>query len=217
MSRLSDLAKRHPNWDVVALTGDCSRVLPKDWNDWPQSLKLSVPGNHDSPATFAHLNTWIHKTPWFLRRDELVFLGIDTSDLSHPFARLEVQLAAFWDEDIKGVSAFVLLTHQWPLDHELDQAGQLLAKFIAKSQLLILDGHNHPRGTKWDMNATLGRVPCVRSTVISCDAPKGTGHLISWNGKRFDCEPVQGEYEKRPPVIMSGASIKFGVETKKKA
>lgn len=212
MARLSDLAKSHPKWDVVALTGDCSGVLPGDWNDWPQSLKLSVSGNHDSSATFAHLNSWVHKTPWFLRHDELVFLGIDTSDLSHPFAKLEDQLDAFWDEDIKSVSVFVLLTHQWPLDHELDQAGQLLAKFIGKSQLLVLDGHNHPRGTKWDMNASLGPIPCFRSTVISCNAPKGTGHLITWNGKRLDCEAVRGEHEKRRPVVMSAASIKFSTE-----
>jgi hypothetical protein len=55
MARLSDLAIGQPKWDVVALTGDSAGVLPEHWNDWPQPLKLSVPGNHDSPETFLHL------------------------------------------------------------------------------------------------------------------------------------------------------------------
>jgi hypothetical protein len=212
MARLSDLANGHPKWDVVTLTGDCDGVLPEHWNDWPQPLKLSVPGNHDSSDTFVHLHSWIHKTPWFLRHHDLAFLGIDTSDLSHPFAKPEDQLDAFRDEDITGVSAFVVLTHQWPLDHELDGAGQLLAKFIDTRQLLLLDGHNHPRGTRWEANTNLGGIACFRSTVISCDAPNGAGHLITWNGKRLDCEAVRGEYEKSRPVVMSAASIKFSTE-----
>lgn len=213
MSRLSDLANGHPKWDVVALTGDCAGVLPESWNDWPQSIKLSVPGNHDSPETFAHLTSWIHETPWFHRHNDLAFLGIDTSDLTGPFGALEEQLDAFWDEDIAGVSGFVVLTHQWPSDNEVDRAGELLAKFIDKRQLLILDGHNHPHGTNWEMNAKLGPIACFRSTVISCNAPKGTGHLLTWNSKRFHCETVRGEYEKPAREVIPSFRIKFGVQT----
>ena len=77
-------------------------MLPEHWNDWPQSLKLSVPGNHDSPETFVHLTSWIHETPWFRRHDDLAFLGIDTSDLEKPVWNTRVSNSdAFWDEDIK--------------------------------------------------------------------------------------------------------------------
>lgn len=209
MARLSDLANGNSSWDVIALTGDCAGVLPDHWNEWPQSLKLSVPGNHDSPETFVHLTSWIHKTPWFCRYNDLAFLGIDTSDLRRPFGTLKEQLDAFWDEPLAGVSAFVVLTHQWPLDDEVDGAGQLLGKFVDKRQLLVLDGHNHPRGSNWDMNAKLGSNSCFRSTVISCNKPKGTGHLIKWNDNVFDCEDVRGEYEKPKQVIVLASSLKF--------
>ena len=212
MARLSDLASGHPKWDVVALTGDCAGVLPEHWNDWPQSLKLSVPGNHDSPETFVHLTSWIHETPWFRRHNDLAFLGIDTSDLRSPFGTLEEQLDAFWDEDIKSVSGFVLLTHQWPPDNEVDGAGQLLAKFIDKRQLVVLDGHNHPRGTTWATNAKLGSMACSRSTVISCNVPKGNAHLVGWNGNGFDCEAVRGNEEKRKRVVVPVSKIRFGIE-----
>jgi len=211
MARLSDLANRHPEWEVVALTGDCAGVLPDHWNDWPQSLRLSVPGN-DSPETFLHLTSWIHNAPWFSRHNDLAFLGIDTSDLSSPFGRLEEQLEPFWDEDITGVSGFVLLTHQWPLDNEVNGASQLLAKFINKRQLLVLDGHNHPRGTRWETNGELGTITCSRSTVISCNAPKGTGHLLTWNSNAFDCEAVRGKYEKPKRVVIPASTIRFSVQ-----
>jgi hypothetical protein len=214
MARLLSLANGHPNWDIIALTG-CAGVLPEHWNDWPQSLKLSVPGNHDSPETFVHLTSWIHETWWFRRRDDLAFLGINTSSLSSPFGTLDEQLDAFWDEDITGVLGFVVLTHQWPLENEVDGAGELLAKFIDKRQLLVLDGHNHPRGTNWEMNAKLGSNSCFRSTVISCNAPKGTGHLITWSSKAFDCETVRGEYEKPKRVVIPASRITFGIQPRR--
>lgn len=210
MARLSDLANGHPNWDVIALTGDCAGVLPEHWNDWPQSVKLSVPGNHDSPETFVHLTSWIHETPWFRRHDDLALLGIDTSDLKSPFETLEEQLDGFWDEDITGVSGFVVLTHQW--SNDADGAGQLLAKFIDNRQLLVLDGHNHPRGTTWDTNAKLGPIVCSRSTVISCNVPKGGGHLLTWSNKAFDCETLRGEYEKPKRVVIPLSRIKFDIQ-----
>ena len=217
MACLSNLASAHPKWDVVALTGDCAGVLPECWNDWPQPLKLSVPGNHDSPETCIHLTSWINNTPWFRRNNDLAFLGIDTSDLSSPFGRLEEQLDAFWDQDITGVSAFVLLTHQWPLGNEVNAASELLAKFIDKRQLLVLDGHNHPRDTRWETNAELGPITCFRSTVISCNKPKGNANLVTWNGQAFERETVRGEYEKPKPsgqrrAIVTASQIKFGTQ-----
>jgi hypothetical protein len=211
IARLSDLALAYPQWDAIAITGDSQGILPANWNDWPQHLKLSVPGNHDSAKTFFHLNNWVHATPWFRRCKELVFLGIDTSDLKNPFATLQDQLDPFWEEDIDGVFGFVLLTHQWPLDHELDQVGQLLRKFIHRNHLLILDGHNHPRGTQWEPNASLGGIVCYRSTVISCNPPKGNAHLITWNGNGFDCKDIRGKYEKpKYKITRVAGEIKIG-------
>lgn len=212
MARLSDLANCHPKWDVVALTGDSAGVLPEHWNDWPQTLKLSVPGNHDSPETFLNLTNWIHKTPWFFRHDDLAFLGLDTSDKNNPFGTLNDQLDPFWDEDLTGVSAFVVLTHKWPLDHELAGVGQLLAKFVDKRQLLVLDGHNHPRGSTWELNVELDPIICFRSTVISCNVPKGGAHLLTWNSKDFCCEAVRGEYEKPKRVVIPVSRVTFGTQ-----
>ena len=217
MVRISALASQQPSWDVVALTGDCAGVLPEEWNEWPQTLKLAVPGNHDSPDTFKHLTRWTSKTPWFLRHEDLAFLGIDTSDLSRPFRTLEEQLDAFWDENIDGVGAFVLLTHQWPLGEELADTGKLLSKFVDNRRLLVLDGHNHPRGTCWENSAKWGSITCYRSTVISCNAPKGSCQLLSWNTKGFACETVRGKYERprrQTPnqVIFSRTSFDFSIE-----
>lgn len=62
MPRLNNLAHSLSDCDVVALTGDCTskdnKQLPKKWNEWPQRLKLSVPGNHDLPHTFDRLSNW---------------------------------------------------------------------------------------------------------------------------------------------------------------
>jgi hypothetical protein len=144
--------------------------------------------------------------------DDLAFLGLDTSDKNNPFGTLDDQLDPFWDEDITGVSAIVVLTHKWPIDDEVNEAGQSLAKFIDGRQLLVLDGHNHPRGTKWETNATLSGIVCFRSTVISCKAPRGTGHVVTWNGNGFDCEAVRGEYEKPKLVVMPVSKIKLGTQ-----
>src|SRR6266536_1951376 len=94
MNRIGNLV-RAVVCDIVALTGDCQKPLPADWNDWPQHFKLSVPGNHDSSETFVNLHNWTTKTPWFTRHNELGIIGIDTSDLKNPFATLEAQLENF--------------------------------------------------------------------------------------------------------------------------
>jgi predicted phosphodiesterase len=211
--RLGNLALEHSSCDVIALTGDSEKLpLPSYWNDWPQHLKLSVPGNHDSDATFVNLNSWVHQAPWFRRYQDLAFMGIDTSDLKRPFGKiLEEQLDPFWEEKITDVSAFVLLTHSWPEDHEFDRADQILAKFIDQRPLVILDGHFHPRRTKWETEANFGSIVCFRSTVISCEEPKGNGNLITWNGNRFDSERVQGEYEKpKYKITRVAGEIKIG-------
>src|SRR5439155_5316991 len=71
-----------------------------------------------------------------------------------------------------------------------------------------------PRGTSWEMNGKLGPITCFRSTVISCNAPKGTSHVLTWNSKGFDCEGVRGEYEKPKSerVVIPISKIKVGVK-----
>src|SRR5438045_83244 len=60
MPRLSNFTHAHPECDVVAVTGDCTSKgntqLPAEWNQWPQRIKLSVPGNHDLGDTFDRLD-----------------------------------------------------------------------------------------------------------------------------------------------------------------
>jgi hypothetical protein len=195
MHRLCDLAHAYPTCDVVAITGDWAGILPDAWNEWPQKLKLSVPGNHDSTETFARLCKWKCRTPWLVQDQERAFIGVDTSDLRNPFGTVEDQLEPFWN-DIANALAVVILTHQWPLKHETISIGRLLAKFIENRRLLILDGHNHPRGTKWEDGATIHEVVCDRSTVISCKPPRGHAHLITWSSGVFHCEEIHGKDQR---------------------
>ena len=53
---------------MAAVTGDCflsnKKKLPESLNWWPQRLKLSVAGNHDSKETFGLLSKWNHTAPY---------------------------------------------------------------------------------------------------------------------------------------------------------
>ena len=91
----------------------------------------------------------------------------------------------------------------------------MLAKFIDQRQLVVLDGHNHPRGTTWEPDVGFGPIACFRSTVISCNVPKGNAHLLTWNSKGFDCETVRGEYEKPKRVVIPASGIKFGIQPRR--
>ena len=67
-------------------------------------------------------------------------------------------------------------------------------------------------GTRWETNGELGTITCSRSTVISCNAPKGTGHLLTRNSNAFDCEAVRGKYEKPKRVVIPASTIRFSVQ-----
>lgn len=197
MPRLRNLAQSRPVTDVVAVTGDCASLvnkqLPADWNNWPQYLKLSVPGNHDFEETFDLLDDWVHCPPWVARVDGLVFIGVDTS---MTFLGLQYQLDKLRSR-ANGGDAIVMLSHRWP-STATDQrfTGEALKKFIGDRQLLLLHGHQHPYPFErlWDERATLGSLTCYRSQVsTSARHRRGLVNIVSWENQRFTCQALQGD------------------------
>lgn len=208
MLRLGELARSRPECDVVALTGDCTstgnKQLPASWNEWPQRLKLSVPGNHDLPHTFDLLQSWQCLRRWKYPRErpaplvrrlgELIFVGVDTSNLSNPFSELRNDLSKV-SRYVEGGSVIVLLTHQWPSPGEADGVAEVVGEFVGDKTLLVLHGHKHPwysEGSEWESAARFGPLTYYRSKAISCKRPKrGRGHLIVWQGREFRFREVQ--------------------------
>jgi Calcineurin-like phosphoesterase len=114
MPRLDNLAHAHTECEVIAVTGDCTSIgntqLPATWNQWPQRLKLSVPGNHDLDDTFDLLDDWFHCTPWVTTVDGLVFVGLNTAT---GFLGIKSQLDRLKPRAANG-DAVVILSHRWP-------------------------------------------------------------------------------------------------------
>ena len=81
MEQLGRLAQRLVDYDVVACTGDCvsnnTSEVEESWNEWPQRLRLMVPGHHDTPATFVHLTNGATSVPWYRTHWEVSFIGLD--------------------------------------------------------------------------------------------------------------------------------------------
>ena len=197
MRRLEQLAQFHPECDVLALTGDCTSnstdKLPQEWDNWPQRLKLSVPGNHDCSNTFDLLPNWISRTPWSYRLNDLIFIGIDSSE---DFASIINQLKQLNRSEVEGGSALVILTHKWPDSQSVNQVAKALNDFTSGRSLLILHGHEHRypfNGSSWDESASIGKVKCYRSNVSSCSRPeRGRAHLIIWKNGSFRCSIIRG-------------------------
>src|SRR5437016_2721435 len=63
-------------------------------------------------------------------------------------------------------------------------------------QVLLLHGHEHPRGfvgAEWDDSGVLGGVRIFRSHVCSsASGLRGMAHQIVWDGVRFSCRAVFG-------------------------
>jgi calcineurin-like phosphoesterase family protein len=196
MRRLNQLACSLPQCDVLALTGDCTSdltdQLPLHWDEWPQRLKLSVPGNHDCSHTFNLLPNWYHRAPWTCRLNELTFIGIDSSN---GFSDISHQLQQLNRPDIESGSALVLLSHRWPDSLEAKRVGEVLSELLNNRVLLVLHGHEHPSsfsGSLWEESANISHVMCYRSKVTSCSRPKrGRGHLITWENGGFRCFVVR--------------------------
>jgi hypothetical protein len=189
MTRLGNLAHICSDCDVIACTGDCASLrtpqVPADWNEWPQELKLAVPGNHDGPRTFELLDRWQAGTHWAWCSRSVLFLGLDNF-CSSANTKLLDQI------DVAPYDAVVALCHyrlQEPLVTEL------AARSTAKP-LLILHGHEHPTGfggTEWAVSDLANKARCFRSNVFSShSARRGTGQLIEWDGESFSCTAVRG-------------------------
>lgn len=196
MCRLDDLGTRR-KCDVVALTGDCTSSfetrIPSAWNEWPQQYKFAVPGNHDHEDTFADLTEWTYeKDGWAKNVGPLGFVGVDTSE---NWGVAVKQLQRFGSDAFRSISAFVVLSHRWPNDNEVDRAGEALHSLAHDKPLVVLHGHDHPRefdGSLWEPEARLGRFPCCRSKVCSSATERGLAHYITWVNGQFSYERVRG-------------------------
>ncbi len=197
MKRLTTVAMASRDCDVVACTGDCGsstlREVPSAWNDWPQRLKLIVPGNHDLPDAFIALSTWVRKTPWTLEAGGLTFVGLDTAEgFGGAFDQLETLL-----HSCQVSSGLVVVSHRWPSELHAPQIGAGLTALHGGRpttlSTLFVHGHDHPRdfsGSQWDPVARLGHYRCFRSHIASCAAARrGVMHKITWDGVAFSCQP----------------------------
>ncbi len=210
MRRLDQLAHCLTECDVVALTGDCTSTtsdqLPEYWDDWPQPLKLSVPGNHDFSNTFDTLLNWCHRAPWVSRVNDLVLVGIDSAD---GFDDISSQLSQLATSELAAGSAVVLLSHQWPGSWNDDMIVDSLIKLTNGRPLLVLHGHEHPisfNGSLWDDSANLGSLKCYRSKVTCCSRPlRGHAHFIRWENGAFDYSVVRGNDPRYEPPGFGAA------------
>ncbi|HWN08016.1 MAG TPA: metallophosphoesterase family protein [Pyrinomonadaceae bacterium] len=192
LCRVEDLALRHSGCEVVALTGDCtSKVttqVPGEWDQWPQQLKLAVPGNHDLLHTFDLLPSWVTRTPWTSRLDDVIFLGIDSSiGLAEQLAQLRLEA--------EGNAGVVLLSHQWP---DFESLTEELCRFLAGRKLVVLHGHEHPKafsGSLWEEFVLVNGIGGYRSNVCSSvSRMRGIANLIIWESGQFECSEVQGHW-----------------------
>jgi predicted phosphodiesterase len=66
LRRLEHLVEDFGQSDVVAHTGDATSNYggpPVEWNEWPQAVKLSVPGEHgETHLSYSHLTLIIKLT-----------------------------------------------------------------------------------------------------------------------------------------------------------
>ena len=185
MSRIHNLATSYPEWDVVALTGDCAsqmhKTVPPDWDKWPQKLKLSVPGNHDLPETFQSLETWEHKAPWAktICSTFSFHLALNRHSVVPDF--LKMIKNHIW----ACSSAIVLLCHERPTESLL----KTLQSFRGTEKVLILHGHNHGNGFPgaiWESSELIGHKSFFRSHICSSFGPLyGRCRYIEYQDKTF--------------------------------
>jgi len=196
MRRLNELACQQDDCDVLAHTGDClsdfSHQVPIEWDEWPQKVKLSIPGNHgDHSETFESHHNWIHKAPWHYLLADVLFIGFDLERKRWPGYLEERKNLC------DGAKAIVLLSHWRPLVQREPRFAQALAEFIGGREMLILHGHEHPKdfsGSDWDSEASFCGRRFYRSHVCSSvSACRGVGHRITWNDQSFEYSKVRGE------------------------
>ena len=196
MERLHDLAETNRDCDIVAATGDYvsnhNSVLPANWDNWPQQLKLSVPGGHsDQTDAFNKLRNWTHQVPWVVYFGDVAFIGVNSEKTGG--AREFLQATVLTSES----RAIVLLCHEWISGYYVTVGlEEPLAALAESRQLLVLHGHEHPRefdGVEWDETGRVAGKPFYRSRVCSsARVRRGMGNRILWDCERFSSTPVQG-------------------------
>lgn len=180
--------------DVIAHTGDIENKstdkAPKEWNDWPQKHKLSVPGNHDeSPGLFDAWTTWITQPPYAVSLRDLLFIG-----LSEPRNRWTSELQNLYNQCSQH-RGMVILAHHSPLHDFYPEFKELLLSIRKVCPVLFLHGHEHPnefKGDHWTQRVKRGYHDLFVSHV--CSAAKnrlGMVHDIQWDGKSFISKPLQ--------------------------
>ena len=196
LRRIDALVEQYSSCNILALTGDCTSSMlekvPRLWNDYPQELKLAVPGNHDDEDVFSSLTDWIHKTPWTTTYHELLFVGINTESQTQ---NLRQNMSAIDRKSIKQCEGVVLLAHDWRQSID-DAVHHGLVKDIRHNKpILILHGHDHPRefsGSYWSVPDKGQDQLMYKSHVCSSVSRwRGLGHLIVWKDGTFSCEMVQ--------------------------
>lgn len=194
MRCIHNLATGYPEWDVVALTGDCAspmhKTVPSDWNRWPQKLKLSVPGNHDLADTFQSLDEWEHRAPWARQFEDMLFIGLKSAYVVPEFIK-KIK------KDIWSSSrAIVLLCHERPTDDLLKK----LYTFWGSQKVLILHGHNHGNGFPgaiWKSSELIEGKSFCRSHVCSSFGPiYGLCHYIEYRDGIFHHCLAQGPEQR---------------------
>ena len=190
MRKLERLAWQHSDCEVIALTGDCVKKaayqLPAEWSNWPQPVKLSVPGNHGDHTHAYDLLTsesWLHKTPWTKEVDDVLFVGIGCGDWGEEIA---TQLKSL---EYRNYSAVVWLTHHRVHPTADTQLGDFLRKSALGRKLLLLHGHKH--AFEWDDPSGFPGKAYWRSCVYS-GSGNGAGHRITWTGDEFQRDRVEG-------------------------
>ena len=200
INRINNLSLCFPDCDVVAFTGDYVssfyKQVPPSWNEWPQKLKLSVPGNHDHKQTFDLLSNWNHKTPWDAYLDPLLFIGLNwQEDFGSDAYRIkcvkehlqEIDSTAW--EKARGIA---VLCHAAPSVALIN----LLYSFAGSKSILYLHGHDHRTGfagTHWQHPMSSSDMAIYCSHVCSCMSHRrGLSHYIEYQDGEFSCKVIQG-------------------------
>jgi len=175
---LEKFVESQANVNVVAVTGDCFRwskcePLPDSWNEWPQRLRLSVPGNHDGVKTFILVPSWNHTTPYAclhawdeeettyyvarynrLKRDTLK--PYVSSPLDVMFVGLDTSKDLFTGKDCDTFADFDSEEGSHKLESQLDELDE---SFLAAGSALVVLSHRWPQedraGPVWKTLMTL--------------------------------------------------------------
>jgi hypothetical protein len=192
MARVSNLAGICDDCDAVAHTGDCGSVArpqaPVEWNAWPQSLKLAVPGNHDRTDTFALLPTWKQNSSWACPFKDLMFVGLHWR---RPISS-QIFLRAL---DFGRSAAVVALCHERPVGRPHGNTDRSMWPKNAAHTSRSRTPHRF-FGNRMGPGTTRGSSPPLRTTIFQIHAggPRGPPVFFS-----FQClDPFRRPWTRLP-------------------